>query len=275
MSYYEGKIVVITGAAGGIGRALVARLLKQGATVWASDVNADAVVEMEEEARKHDWRLHGFCADVTNLESLKRLREKALEGHERIDVWINNAGIAGIGGFMENDLAAFEKVMQVNFNGVLYGTRLALECFDKQGAGAVVNIASVAGHVAPPFMSAYAASKHAVVALTRAVREEMRLHQSNVKVVLVSPGFVDTAILSKGEKLGFPTWLDWALASPDGAAKTILDGVRRGVAEIYPTWNGKVMMGVAKFAPAAIARGGSKLLLARNFKDYLLNRYRL
>lgn len=274
MSFYEGKIAVVTGAAGGIGRALVTGLVKEGATVWAGDLNSDAVMAMEVEARKHDWRLKSATVDVTKLESMRSLRDEIVRTHERIDLWINNAGIAGIGGFMENDLAAFEKVMDVNFNGVLYGTRLALERFDKQGAGIVVNVASVAGHLAAPFMSAYSSSKHAVVALTRALREELGLHQSNVRAVLVSPGFVDTAILSKGEKFGFPGWLEWAIAKPEATAKAILDGVRRGDDEIFPTWNGKLMLGMAKFAPSAIARKGSKLLLSRSLKDYLLNRYR-
>jgi short-subunit dehydrogenase len=198
--------------------------------------------------------------------------ERIVEADKRIDLWFNNAGVAGLGGFQDLKAGDFDRVIDVNLKGLITGTRLALKQMESQGAGIIVNMASVAGHIAPPFMSAYAATKFAVVGFSRALREELKLRDCPVRVVMVSPGFVDTAILARGQRIGFPEWLTWALSTPEQVAQDILMGLAREEEEIFPTWNGKVMLQAHRYFPRAMMRG-SRLLLVKRFRDLFLNRY--
>ena len=145
---------------------------------------------------------------------------------------------------------------------------------ENQGTGTLVNMASIAGHLSAPYMSAYCTTKHAVVGFTRAIREELRLQDSPIKVVLVSPGFVDTSMIARGEKHGFPEWLRWTLSTPEKVAKEILTGIRVGEEELFPTQNGKWMLRAYRHFPKSTMKS-SKMLLTRSLKDFLLNRYKV
>jgi short-subunit dehydrogenase len=190
-----------------------------------------------------------------------------------VHVWVNNAGLSGMGDFTTMGEGAFERVMAVNFGGVVAGTRLAVEHFESKGGGVVVNLGSVAGFVPAPYLTAYCASKHAVVGFTRALREELRMKQCATRLILVSPGFVDTTMIQKGSRtLGFPEWLQWALAPPAVVTRAILAALAGKHDEAVPTWNGRLMTGLHAFFPKA-ARRSADLLLARSFRDWIFNRY--
>lgn len=272
MYTYTGKAVVVTGAGAGIGKELTLRLAKLGATVWALDISASALAQVADEASKHGQTLMTRHCDITDLAALTKIRDEIEAAGQPLGFWINNAGIAGLGAFLEQDLAAFFQVVEVNLKGLVQGTRLALELMERQGAGRVVNMASVAGHVAAPFMSAYNAAKFGVVGFTRALQAELKVRGSPVSLLLVSPGFVDTAILARGEKLGFPDFLNFMLATPQSVADEILRAMPTRRAEIFPTLNGKIMRGMAKIMPGTSVRG-SRMLMAKSWKDLLLNRH--
>jgi short-subunit dehydrogenase len=195
-----------------------------------------------------------------------------LAQEQHLDLWINNAGIAGLGGFRELPISSFDHVINVNLHGLAYGTYLALETMESQGSGTIVNIASVAGHVPAPYMAAYVASKHAVVGFTRSVRRELKFGDSAVKMVLVSPGFVKTDMIQNHASLKFPEWLQWSLSTPDAVAKAIIKGIRAGKEELTPTLNGQFMRRLHQVLPEATERS-SKLILAGSLKDAFLNRF--
>ena len=133
-------------------------------------------------------------------------------------------------------------------------------------------MASIAGHVGGPYIAPYCATKHAVVGFTRALRAELALQTSCVQLVLVSPGFVDSQMISLGKKFGFPEWLKWMLSTPEKVSAEVLAGLERRKTEIYPTLNGRLMLRLQKTFPSAVTPS-SRLLLTRSFKDLLLNRY--
>lgn len=268
----EGKIALVTGAASGIGKALSEALFARGAVVVALDLAAEPLEALRAEAAKRGAECLTLVVDVTDAAAVKKARDEAVSRLGRIDLWFNNAGISGLGGFVETPLAELERVIAVNLGAVVSGTKIALEHMESRGAGTIVNMASVAGHVAAPYLTIYSATKHGVVGLTRALREELAMRDSPVKLRLVSPGFVDTAMVARGQKIGFPDWLSWALATPEGVAKEILDGIQKGKDEIFPSLNGKLMMKVHSVFPRA-TRKSARVLLARKFKDLLLNRY--
>jgi short-subunit dehydrogenase len=266
-----GKRVVITGAASGIGRSLALKLVAGGADVWALDLDETSLASLTDDATKYGHPITTRRADVTDRAALAKIRDEVVAKGE-IDYWVNNAGIARLGDFHEHGEAGFDQVVAVNLTGVVNGTRLALEAMEDAGRGRIVNMASIAGHLPAPFMTAYVASKHAVVGFTRSLAEELRLKDSPVSLLLVSPGFVDTRIIAKGEKMGFPEWLSFLLAKPDEVADTILAALPTKKREIIPTFNGKLMRRMYAVLPGTTVRS-SKILLTKSWKDIVTNRY--
>lgn len=268
----EAKTVVVTGAGSGIGRALALKLAKAGADVWALDIDAAAVASLAEEAAKFGQEIQARHADVTDRESLNKVKDELLQSRRDLDFWINNAGIARIGDFNEAAPDDFEKVVHVNLSGVVNGTRVALAAMESAGKGRIVNMGSIAGHLPAPYMTAYVAAKHAVVGFTRSLTAELRLKGSPVSMMLVSPGFVDTRIISKGEALGFPEWLSFLLSTPDAVAEEIVRALPSRREELYPTMNGKLMKSMYSLMPKSTVRS-SRILLTKSWKDLVLNRY--
>lgn len=268
---FAGKNVVITGSAQGIGRSLAERFLKSHATVWALDYNSSGLQAFKESAHKYGHELHTLTVDLTNRAAFQDAMKSILQESKEIDYWINNAGVSGLGDFSTKSFEDFEKVILVNLNATVLGTRLALEHMEQVGKGTIVNMASVAGHLPCPYLSAYCASKYAVVGFSQALREELYLKQVPVKICLVSPGFVDTKMLERERPEGFPEWLGFLLSTPDAVADEILSGLRKGREDIYPTFNGRVMLKMGKLLPNLTVKG-SRVLLSKSVKDLLFFR---
>ncbi len=269
---FDGKVAVITGAAGGLGRLFCESLCRRGAEVWAWDLNPEGLAQLEAEAKVQGWSLHTAEVDVTKPAQIKKALDAILAERRRIELFFNNAGVGIRGGFRKMEAGAIKKIVDVNLNGVLNGTQAALSHMEAMGGGAIVNIASVAGFLPAPYLSLYSATKHAVVGFTRAVREELRLECSNTRLVLVAPGFVDTPMIGAEQGLNFPDWLRWAVAKPQGVVDEVLEALSRGQDEIFPTWNGRLILRLYRLFPRTTQRS-SKMLLAKRFKDILFNRY--
>lgn len=262
---------MITGAAGGIGTCLVKEFLDFGATVWGLDLDKEALEKLAENHKKYGKNFFPWCTDVSSEAKLREARDEILTKSKDIHIWINNAGVSGLGDFQSSTQESFERVIQINLNGVVLGTRLALERMEHAGFGTIVNIASVAGHIAAPYLSAYSASKHGVVGFTRALREELHLKQSPVKTLLASPGFVDTKIIEKGTDYGFPEWLNFLLATPLKTAREIIVALEKGKEEVIPSLNGKMIFTASRLLPNLTLQS-SRVLLSKSLKDLVLLR---
>ena len=271
---YAGKAIAITGAGAGIGRALTLQLAARGGDVFALDRDEQALTALVEDAAKFGHTVYPVVGDVMHSGDLESLRDKALATKQRLDIWINNAGVAGLGGFLEQGEASFERVLDIDLRALVRGTRLALETMEQVGSGWIVNMASVAGRVPAPYMTAYATAKHAVIGFTRSLQAELRQNDSLVRLALVCPGFVDTSIIARGQELGFPEWLSFMLATPDGVARAVIRGLEKSDEEIWPTWNGKLMKNFYGLFPGATV-ASSRMLLARDWKDLLQRRTRI
>ena len=246
----RGKIVVVTGAASGIGRELARAFFKKYAAVYALDVDKKGLSELSEEASREGLYLHTKLIDVTDREALFAFAKEL----SQIDIWVNNAGIAHFGSYLEGDHAAFKKLMEINFWGVINGSDAVMQ---NSKNPTIVNIASVAGILPSPLLTTYAASKHAVVGYTRSLREECRVHKIPAKFVLVMPGFVDTKIIDKRARGVLTQKIK--LASPDQVAKEILEALEAGKEEVIVTKNGKAMVATGKIAPFLLRAGFRKL----------------
>ena len=195
---FTGKVVVITGAAGGIGRATARAFATAGASLMLVDRDAGAGEELSDALRREGADARFLAADVTRSSEVKAYVKTALDAHGRIDCFFNNAGIEGkVAETAECDEAMFDAVLAVNVKGVFLGLRHVLPVMLRQKAGAVVNTASVAGLVGTPGMPAYVASKHAVIGLTKAAAGEVA--RRGVRVNAVCPGPVETRMMQSLE----------------------------------------------------------------------------
>ncbi len=268
---FTAKVVAITGATGALGQALVRRFSAEKAVLVLIDRDEKALRKLSEELSRQGVEAGCFVCDFSHSENLTALMREILVKFPAIDLWINNAGITRVGAFAEQTQAEWEKVIEINFLATVRLTRLVLPVMQKRGCGKIVNLASVAGAVPAPWMTSYTASKHAVVGFTRALQEELRQQSSHVEMLLVTPGFFESALI-QSEQASFPEWLKPVLGDPQSVAGEILSALRKNRRESTPTLNGKLMMALYKSFPVMVTRS-SKMLLTRGPLDLILNRY--
>jgi NAD(P)-dependent dehydrogenase (short-subunit alcohol dehydrogenase family) len=216
-----GRVVAITGAARGIGRATAAALVRAGARVAIGDLDAELA---ERTAAELGCAAH--AVDVTDPASFERFLDWVETEVGPLDVLVNNAGILHLGPFLEEDEAATRRQVDVNLLGVIHGTRLGVRRLRERGGGHLVNVASSAGKVTPPGIATYAATKHGVVGLTEAVRLEQR--GSGIDFSIVMPGVVRTEMIA-----GYARSRVVAEIEPEDVAEAIVGALRRPRVDVF------------------------------------------
>lgn len=188
-----GKVAIVTGAGGGIGEAIVHRLIKEGCRVLAVDLDAAAMEgAFAQTDRNH---LHLTTADVSSAESVQFYVDAAIKHFGCINFLANNAGIYASGELLSMPIEAFDRLMAVNLRGVFLGMQAVSRQMAAQGAGAIVNTSSIGAYRASLGYGAYNASKSAVISLTRTAARE--LGPKGVRVNAICPGPIDTPMLAE------------------------------------------------------------------------------
>ncbi|WP_009479243.1 SDR family oxidoreductase [Rhodococcus sp. JVH1] len=235
MSEFAGKVVVITGAGSGIGRALALNLAGRGARLAISDMDTVGLAETARQAEALGAEVKADHLDVTQREAVLAYADEVRAHFGKINQVYNNAGIAYHGEFEKSEFKDIERIMDVDFWGVVNGTKAFLPHLIASGDGHVVNVSSLFGLLSMPGQSAYNSAKFAVRGFTESLRQEMLIAKHPVKVTCVHPGGIKTAIARNatagpGEDLDtFAKFFDQKLArtTPEAAAETIVNGVRK------------------------------------------------
>ena len=188
----EGKVVVITGASSGLGEATARLLSEEGATVVLGARRGDRIQSLADELTANGGKALAIPTDVTHCDQVKRLVDAAVQKYGRIDVMINNAGLMPHSPLERLKIDDWNRTIDVNIKGVLYGIAAALPYMKQQKAGHIINVSSVAGHKVHAGGAVYAATKYAVRALSEGLRQEVKPY--NIRTTVISPGAVATEL---------------------------------------------------------------------------------
>jgi NAD(P)-dependent dehydrogenase (short-subunit alcohol dehydrogenase family) len=236
---FQGKNAIVTGAASGIGREIASQLRTAGAHVLTTDLPGTDV---------------DMAVDVTSSEQLQAAVDTVVERHGRLDLMFNNAGVAIFGELELVTLADWDRIIDVNFRGVAYGTTIAYAQMVRQGGGRIVNTASVAGLAPVPLQAHYCATKHAIVGLGRTVNVEARRHR--IRVVTFCPAFVETPMFDNNSIVGSLGGVDPRKLVPlrplpaATAVQRLLEGVDRGRELVITPSYGRVVWWLERLSPS-------------------------
>lgn len=246
------KVVLITGASSGIGRALAFAFGREGANIAICGRKADALQQVTSELQQAGITVFSLIADVSNEADVQQFIEQTIARFGRLDILINNAGISMRSMLVDTDPAVIQKVMDINFMGTVYATRYALP-YIQQTKGSIVGISSIAGYRGLPVRSGYSASKFAMNGFLEAVRTEL-LH-SGVHVLTACPGFTTSnirvsALDAHGQAKGETMRDEDTMMSAEECADHILRAVKQRKRELILTTQGKLTVFINKWLHA-------------------------
>jgi NADP-dependent 3-hydroxy acid dehydrogenase YdfG len=249
MKGFTDKVAVVTGAGSGIGQALAIELGRSGAKLAISDVDTEGLKVTEERLTAIGTPVKADRLDVTEREAFVLYADAVKEHYGTVNQIYNNAGISFMGSIEASQFKDIERVMDVDYWGVVNGTKVFLPHLIASGDGHVINVSSVFGLLAVPGQGAYNAAKFAVRGFTEALRQEMLVAGHPVKVTCVHPGGIKTAIARNSEAVEgldqeeLAKFFDKRLASTSArkAARVILEGVRKNRARVLVGTDAKAL----------------------------------
>jgi NAD(P)-dependent dehydrogenase (short-subunit alcohol dehydrogenase family) len=268
MKSFENKVAAITGAGSGIGRALAFHLARQGCQLALSDVNAEGLAETADHARKLGVQVSETLVDVADRAAVHAWADQVVAEFGRVNAIFNNAGVAQGGTVEGNDYADYEWIMNINFWGVVNGTKAFLPYIKASGNGHIINISSIFGLFAQPGMSAYNASKFAVRGFTESLRQELDMADYGISASCVHPGGIKTNIAKTARmnaSLNSVTGQDGEKArqqfndqllrtTPEKAAQIIINGVLANKRRILIGPDAYALDGMQRLFPALYQR---------------------
>jgi short-subunit dehydrogenase len=225
MKDLEGKVVLVTGAARGMGKLHAENFHREGCVVVITDVDEKGLGETESELRSRGCKVHAYRLDVSDRDACFALAEKVRSEVGPIDVLVNNAGITECFSVLDLSEKAVRRMAEVNYMGYVWMMQAVVPDMIRKGSGHVVNICSVAGKVGTAKMGGYCATKFADIGITDAIRMETR--GSGVDFTIVNPGYVSTGMFEGGKVPFITRWQD-----PMKVSRAMVEAVKKNKAEI-------------------------------------------
>jgi len=258
----NGEVVVVTGASMGIGEALAKTFVQHGARVVLLSREASRAEAARARIPRPEQTLALAC-DVRQPEEIDRVISLTLHHFGHIDVWINNAGHGLIDAVAQMDDGACRDLFDTNLFGAIAGMQAIIPVMQRQGAGTIINISSVAGHIPMPYSAAYSASKFAMNAIGKAARVELRQH--NIHVLTVCPGYVRTdfaANATRGRELKRVRPASIRGITADRVARATLAAHRKRKREVVVPWTMIPVIKVYQLFPGVVERALSRMARA-------------
>jgi short-subunit dehydrogenase len=262
MTTIRGAAAAVTGAASGIGRALALELAARGCDLALADRDEAGLATLAAEiARTGSQKVTVHRVDVGEPKQIQDFAQAAIAGHPGLNIAVNNAGVALMGQFDEIDQAQMDWLMNINFWGVVHGTRAFLPHLGRQREAHIVNLSSIFGIIAPPGQTAYAAAKFAVRGFSEALRHELAMAASPVRLSVVHPGGVATNI-ARNSRTGsgmtdnarraesIERFDAVARTTPKDAALRIIKGIEKNQPRILIGSDARMMDLLQRFRPA-------------------------
>jgi short-subunit dehydrogenase len=261
MTAIDGSAAAVTGAASGIGRALAIELAARGCDLAIADRDEAGLAALAAELTKSGRKVTTHRLDVSEPAQIQQFADAATQAHPTLNILINNAGVALLGEFGEIDQAQFEWLMNINFWGVVHGSRAFLPHLQRQRAAHIVNISSIFGIIAPAGQTAYCASKFAVRGFSEALRHEFWLAKSPIQLTVVHPGGIKTNI-ARNMRTGVGVTdnarraqsierfdNDFAKTTPAVAAQTIIKGIESNAPRVLIGGDARFLDLLQRFRP--------------------------
>jgi short-subunit dehydrogenase len=252
-----GRTAVVTGAASGIGRAIATSLARRGCNLALADINEENLHKAAVEIAAQGVRVSEHHLDVSDHDAVAAFPDQVVAEHDRVDVLVNNAGVALAGTFEQVSETDFEWLFSINFWGVVWMTRAFLPHLHHSDDARIVNLSSVFGIIAPPGNTAYSASKFAVRGFSESLRQELR--KTNIGVTVVHPGGIATSIVrsarmpksnspeeDEAKRKSFEAFLT---LPPAIAGETIVRGVEKRKARVLVGTDAKVLALIERLMP--------------------------
>lgn len=260
------RVVVITGASSGIGRATALAFARQGARVVISARRKDRLNDVAEECLDLGAQCLPVPCDVSDEKQVRDLAELSIRRFGRIDVWVNDAGVIAYGPSHEVPEDIARQVIETNLMGSMFGARAALRQFHHQGQGVLINVASIAGKVGHPHMSAYSASKYGIVGLSDALRAELR-NEPDIHVCTVLPAGTDTPLFQHAANYsGLETQPPPPIYRPRRVARAIVSLARHPRRELAVGATGKFVSALHRLAPGLTERAMAGIIDHKQFR---------
>ena len=279
MKTFRNRVAAITGAASGIGRALAENLAAAGCHLALSDINEAGLEETAASARAKGVNVTTARLDVADRDAFYAWADEVVKDHGQVNLVFNNAGVSVASTLEGVEYKDFEWLMNINFWGVVYGSKAFLPHLKQADEGHIINISSVFGLISVPTQGVYNAAKFAVRGFSDALRQELDIERSTVGVSCVYPGGIKTNIAhaarmsanimgtyAESQEKTADAFQSKALTTPDKAAKIILAGVQRDARRILVGPDARVIDTIQRIFPAlyqtVMVRGAQKRALS-------------
>ncbi|MBN2177833.1 MAG: SDR family oxidoreductase [Deltaproteobacteria bacterium] len=270
----ERKNVVITGAASGLGRAIALSLAKRGWRILVSDINMAGSKITLEMVEKAGGEGETFECDVTKLDDIRRMADFAFKKWNRIDLLVNNAGVAAGGIVGDIPMEDWHWIVNTNFWGMLYGCHEFVPRMKSQGGGHIVNVSSAAGFVSLPEMASYNVTKAAIISLSETLKSELAPH--NIGITVVCPTFFKTNLLEtmrytdEFQKMFAETAFENGRLSAEKIAEMTVRAVEKNKLYLIPQVVGKVQWVMKRFSPSRYYKNMAFMNRRSSFREMAL-----
>ncbi|HUX97685.1 MAG TPA: SDR family oxidoreductase [Bacteroidales bacterium] len=254
MKSLKDKVVIVTGASSGIGKAIAREFAFKGSRVVMAARTEEKLIKISEELKMSNQNVFFVKTDVSIEEECKNLIEKTIERFGTIDILVNNAGISMRASFLDVDLKVLHRLMDVNFWGTVYCTKYALP-FLIQNKGSLIGVSSVAGFHGLPGRTGYSASKFAIHGFLETIRIENL--KKGLHVMIIAPGFTTTdirkhALLANGEEQGESPRNEHKLMPAQYVAKWVIKGIRKKKRNKLLTWEARLTALFQRIVPSFV-----------------------